>query len=109
MTVVHISSSKQIQELIASTKGKVIVIDYWAGWCGPCVGFAPTFEKMANEFANCIFAKVEVDECPEAADSAGIQSIPAFHIYLNGSRKEVVVGAAETKLRDAIKKVQSAL
>ena len=45
----------------------------------------------------------------EAADAAGIQSIPAFHVYLNGARQEVVVGAAETKLRDAIKKAQAKL
>lgn len=109
MSVVHIENSKQIDDLIKSTKGKVVVIDYWANWCGPCVGFTPTFQKMAAELPNCVFAKVEVDECPEAADAAGIQSIPAFHVYLNGARQEVVVGAAETKLRDAIKKAQAKL
>jgi thioredoxin len=109
MSVVKIENSKQIEDLIKNTKGKILVIDYWAGWCGPCVGFAPTFQKLAAEFTNCIFAKVEVDECPEAADAAGIQSIPAFHIYVNGARQEVVVGAAETRLRDAIKKSEAKL
>ena len=109
MPTVHIENSKQINELIKNTKGKLVVVDYWAGWCGPCIGFAPTFEKMSAEMTDCVFAKVEVDECPEAAEDAQIQSIPAFHIYLNGQRQEVVVGAAETKLRDAIKKVKAKL
>lgn len=109
MTVVHINSFKQIDDIIKNTKGKVVVIDYWAEWCGPCVGFAPTFEKMAGEMSNCVFAKVEVDQCPEAADSAGIQSLPTFHVFLNGTRQEVVIGAVETRLRDAIKKVQAKL
>ena len=109
MTVLHISSSKDAENLIKNSNGKLVVIDYWAEWCGPCVGFAPAFEKMSSEFPNAVFAKVNVDECPEAADAAGIQSIPSFHIFLNGARQEVVVGAAETRLRDAIKKVQAKL
>ena len=109
MPTVHIENSKQISDMIKTTKGKVIVVDYWAGWCGPCIGFSPIFEKMSNELTDCVFAKVEVDECPEAADEAGIQSIPSFHVYVNGQRQEVVVGAAETKLRDAISKAKSKL
>lgn len=107
MTVLHITNSKEADDLIKKNPGKVVVIDYWAEWCGPCVGFAPTFDKMSAEFPGAVFAKVNVDECPEAADAAGIQSIPSFHIFLNGTRQEVVVGAAETRLRDAVKKVQS--
>lgn len=109
MPAIHIENSKQISDLIKNTKGKVVVVDFWAGWCGPCVGFAPTFERMSGEFQDCVFAKVEVDECPEAADEAQIQSIPSFHIYLNGQKQEVIVGAAETRVRDAIKKAQSKL
>lgn len=107
MPAIHVENSKAAEDLIKNTKGKILVIDYWAEWCGPCVGFAPTFDKLAAEFSNCVFAKVNVEECPDAADAAGIQSIPSFHIYLNGARQEIVVGAAETKLRDAIKKVQA--
>jgi thioredoxin 1 len=109
MTVRHIKNSKEADYLITENNGKIVVIDYWADWCGPCVGFAPTFEKMSAEFPAAVFAKVNVDECPEAADAAGISSIPSFHIFLNGARQEIVVGAAETRLRDAIKKVQAKL
>jgi thioredoxin len=109
MTVKHISKSDEIRDLISNSAGKVVVVDYWAGWCGPCVGFAPTFEKMSSEFADCIFAKVEVDEVPEAADDANIESLPTIIVYLNGKRHEAVIGANEGKLRDAIKKAKSKL
>jgi thioredoxin 1 len=107
MSVIHVSNSKEADKLIKETQGKVLVIDYWAEWCGPCVGFSATFNKLAEQFTDCVFAKINVDECPEAADSAGIQSIPSFHIYFNGVRKDVVVGASEVKLRDSIKSVQA--
>ena len=108
--MVHkVATSDELAGLINSTKDKVVVIDYFATWCGPCVGFAPTFDKMSKDLPDVSFLKCDVDECPEAAETASIQSIPAFHIYLNGTKQEVVVGASETKLRDAIKKVQSKL
>jgi len=105
--VQQVKSADELDKLIQTTKGKVVVIDYFAMWCGPCVGFSPTYTKMSNEMPDVLFLKVDVDEVPEAADKAGIQSIPAFHIYVNGARQEIVVGAVETKLKDAIKKAQS--
>ena len=106
--MVHqVKTSEELEQLISQSKGKVLVIDYFSTWCGPCVGFTPTFQKMSSEMPEVVFLKVDVDECPEAADKAAIQSIPAFHVYANGSKQEVVVGASETKLRDAIKKAKS--
>jgi len=106
--MVHqVKTSEELFEMIIQSKGKVLVIDYFATWCGPCVGFTPTFQKMSSEMPEVVFVKVDVDECPEAADKAAIQSIPAFHVYASGAKQEVVVGASETKLRDAIKKAQT--
>lgn len=105
--VQQIKSADELETLIQSSKGKVVVIDYFATWCGPCVGFTPTYNKMSTEMPEVVFLKVDVDEVPEAADKAGIQSIPAFHVYLNGARQEIVVGAVETKLKEAIRKAQS--
>ncbi len=108
--MVHqVKTSEELFSIVKETKGSVVVIDYFATWCGPCVGFAPKFEAMSKEMPAVKFVKCDVDQCPEAAEEAQIQSIPSFHVYVNGSKQDVIVGASETKLRDAIKKAQSKL
>lgn len=109
MSIKHISKVQEIRDVISQSPGTLVVVDYWAGWCGPCVGFAPTFEKLAREYPDCIFAKVEVDEVPDAADDAEVESLPTMILYLNGARVEAVIGANESKLREAIKKAKAKL
>jgi thioredoxin 1 len=106
--MVHqVATSAELAAIIKDTKGQVVVVDYFATWCGPCVGFAPKFEAMSKEMPKVKFVKCDVDQCPEAAEEAQVQSIPSFHIYLNGSKQESFAGASEQKLRDAIAKAQT--
>ena len=79
-------SFEDYQELIKSEK--MIVIDFWASWCGPCKMFAPVFEKVATEMEEtCIFAKVDVDNEQQLATSFNIFSIPTLVVLKDG--KEV--------------------
>ncbi|KAJ3028393.1 UNVERIFIED_CONTAM: Cytoplasmic thioredoxin isoenzyme 2 [Siphonaria sp. JEL0065] len=73
--------------------------------CGPCKAISPVFAQYADEFKNIVFLKVDVDEVPEAAESAGIRAMPTFHFYQNGKKIEEIVGANPAKLKDAIQKV----
>jgi len=58
-----------------------VVIDFWAPWCGPCRGFAPVFERVAEANPDIVFAKVNTDEEQEIAEHFQIRSIPTLMVF----------------------------
>ena len=59
----------------------IVIIDFWAPWCGPCRGFAPVFEKASESHPDIVFAKVNSDEQQELAGSFNIRSIPTLLVF----------------------------
>jgi thioredoxin len=58
----------------------LVLIDFWAVWCGPCKVMGPVLDTLAPEFPTVKFVKVNVDEVPEIAELFGVQSIPTFYM-----------------------------
>ena len=71
----------------------VVLVDFWATWCGPCKMMAPNVGEIATEYKGKVtVGKVDVDECQELATRFGIMSIPTLIVFKDGEKKEVLVG-----------------
>lgn len=62
----------------------IVLVDFWAAWCGPCRQFAPVFEEASNKHEDIVFAKVDTDAEQELAAAANIQSIPTLMAFRDG-------------------------
>ena len=90
--VLHVTD-QDFDERVIKGKG-VILVDFWAEWCGPCRMVAPVLEELAVEYEGQItVTKLNVDENRETAARFGIQSIPTILFFKDGSQVEQIIGA----------------
>jgi thioredoxin 1 len=76
-----------------TVKSGVVLVDFWAPWCGPCKMQTPILEKVAAEVGGkAVITKVNVDEAPELAAKYGIRSIPTLILLKDGENKQQFVG-----------------
>ena len=87
-------------------KNKIVFVDFWANWCGPCRALAPTIKELAQEYrGKVLVGKLDVDENPATAQRFQVFSIPTMIIFKNGSETERLVGLCpKNRIADTLKK-----
>ncbi len=89
--MLKLTSENFEEEVINSDKP--VLIDFWAGWCGPCRALAPTIHKLAVDYVETVkIASLNTDENPEVARSYNITSLPTLLFFKNGKPTKKVVG-----------------
>ena len=87
---------------------KLVMVDFWATWCGPCRAIAPVVEELAAEYEDrAVIAKCNVDECQEVPVQYGIRNIPTLLFFKGGELVDKIVGAAPKS--ELAKKIDSLL
>ncbi len=97
-----------IDDFEATVTGEgIILVDFWAEWCGPCRMFAPVFEQTADENPDVTFAKVDTEAEQQLAQSLNIMSIPTLVIFRDGVQLFSQPGALpKSTLDDLIRQVR---
>jgi thioredoxin 1 len=86
---VHVESSDHFDELVADND--VVLVDFYADWCGPCQMLEPVVGAIAEE-TGAVVAKVDVDEHQDLARQYSVQGVPTLFVYAGGERQERLVG-----------------
>lgn len=88
---IHLGDSNFSSE---AARYPLLLVDFWAPWCGPCRMVAPVIDQLAKEYAGrVVFGKVNVDENPVISNAFGIASIPTMMVFKGGKAVDVMVGA----------------
>jgi thioredoxin 1 len=92
MALMHFTDGNFKKEVLESEL--LVVVDFWATWCGPCKMIAPVIEELAREYDKKVkIGKVDVDENPNISGRFGVMSIPTIMFFKGGKVMEQTVGA----------------
>jgi thioredoxin 1 len=76
-------------------RNRLVIVDFWAEWCGPCMVLSPVIDQLAKEYAGkVLFAKLNVDENPAVTARFGVMSIPTLLIFKDSNLVDKIVGVA---------------
>ncbi|GAU91764.1 hypothetical protein RvY_03960 [Ramazzottius varieornatus] len=103
MVVKHLRSDEQFAPELSNAGEKLVVVDFFAAWCGPCRIVAPHFEALSTQYTNVVFLKVNVEEMTETTAIYGVRAMPTFLFFKQGQKVAEVQGARLDEIESNIK------
>lgn len=97
-----IQSTEEFDSALSSAGADLVVVDFFATWCGPCKMIAPMLEKFATEYSTAKFYKVDVDQLPPIAQKYQIASMPTILFFKKGEVIASVIGANPAAIKHTI-------
>ena len=98
------SDLAELKQQLNEAGDKLVVIDFFATWCGPCKMIAPQIEEMSKSLENVVFLKVDVDEAEDAAQEFNVSAMPTFIFMKNNAKVAELMGANADKLKELVEK-----
>jgi len=87
------ATDKTFEDLIISNKDSLVIVDFWADWCGPCHAIAPTLARIEEESQGDVkVIKLNVDDYPEVADAFQVRGLPTLVLFINGEPDNIITG-----------------
>ncbi|MES1909968.1 MAG: hypothetical protein MHM6MM_002643 [Cercozoa sp. M6MM] len=105
--IVPIETPEALQEQL-SQQDKVVVIDWFADWCGPCQMMRPFYEQLSEKHNDAVFLAVDADKMQGVAQQLGVTALPTFHVVKNNEMLSKVEGANESGLSNAVEEALKA-
>ena len=91
MSIVNATDASFDAEVLGSDE--VVLVDFWATWCGPCKAIAPVLDELSAEYeGKARIVKIDVDQNPNLAAQYGIRSIPTLFVFKNGEKVDATMG-----------------
>ena len=91
------------------TDNDIVLVDFWADWCGPCKRFGPIYEKSSEQHSDVVFAKLDTDANQQLSGQLGIEGIPTLMAFREGvmvfNQAGALPGPALEQVVDAVKKL----
>ncbi|RNA02775.1 thioredoxin 1, partial [Brachionus plicatilis] len=103
MSLVEINNDSVFVEKMSTAGNRLVVVDFFATWCGPCNMIAPFFKQLTSKYPNAVFMKVDVDKCPGTAAANNVSAMPTFILFKQRAEIARVRGADKNQLENKIK------